>query len=586
MENNEKKKKINLGEFFKYLKFTYRYVKSQKKYLFLMFFVCIFSTGVSVLVPVLSAQELVKLTDNLWTELFIVIAAIFGLEMLRNTLRNINNFCCNKFYYEVRKNMQVDLVRETLRITTDNLNKNSSGVFIERINNDTDNTTDIFLFLTDYTTEIIGDIGIFISVFFISKVMFFVYLVFIIVLFFFHKRSSQINYEFQKVLKKKREKLGGFTSEIVRGAKDIKILNAETSFIRKTRSLISEVNAQAYTTNRVRAKYRFINNSIWDVMDLVCSLVSVFMLMKGNLGLAAVLIIRNYQGRIMNISNLFETILEKIKSFELAASRIYGVLEGEEFEKEKFGRKTLKDIKGDIVFENVNFEYEEGNAILKQINFTVPANKTVAFVGRSGSGKSTIFNLISALYKTNTGTIYLDGIPINHLDKSSIRGNLSIISQSPYIYNLSIRENLQIIKADATEEEMIRACKMACLHEFIISLKDGYDTIVGEGGVTLSGGQKQRLAIARAFLLQTKIILFDEATSALDNETQANIQKAISNMKGEFTVLIIAHRLSTVSNADKIFVVDNGKIIDEGTQKELLKTSRTFKKLYETELES
>lgn len=256
------------------------------------------------------------------------------------------------------------------------------------------------------------------------------------------------------------------------------------------------------------------------------------------------------------------------------------------FIKKILARRKLKKLKGDIKFQNVKFSYDNDNVILSDMSFDIEANKTVAFVGRSGAGKSTIFNLISKLYDVNEGSIYLDDYNINTLDKDSIRGNLSIISQSPYIYNMSIRENLQIIKRDASEEEIVEACKMACLHEFITSLSDGYDTIVGEGGVTLSGGQKQRLAIARAFLLKTKIILFDEATSALDNETQMEITKAIENMKGDYTVLIIAHRLSTVMNADKIFVVDNGKIIDSGTREYLLKNSRTFKKLYKTELES
>lgn len=219
------------------------------------------------------------------------------------------------------------------------------------------------------------------------------------------------------------------------------------------------------------------------------------------------------------------------------------------------------------------------------MSFEVEANKTVAFVGKSGAGKTTIFNLISKLYDADSGEIILDKYNIKDLDRDSIRGNLSIISQNPYIYNMSIRENLQIIKTDATEKDIKKACKMACLHDFVMTLKDGYDTIVGEGGVTLSGGQKQRLAIARAFLLKTKIILFDEATSALDNETQKEITKAIENMKGDYTVLIIAHRLSTVQNADKIFVIDNGKVVDSGTRNYLLKNCKVFKKLYETELE-
>lgn len=176
-------------------------------------------------------------------------------------------------------------------------------------------------------------------------------------------------------------------------------------------------------------------------------------------------------------------------------------------------------------------------------------------------------------------------LDINNLDKDSIRGNLSVISQNAYIYNMSIIDNLKVVKMDATESEIKEACKLACLDDFINSLPEKYNTIVGEGGVTLSGGQKQRLAIARALLLKTKILLFDEATSALDNETQNKIQQAINNLKGDYTILIIAHRLSTVIDSNKIFVIDDGKVESEGNHEFLLKNSNVYKKLYKKESE-
>ena len=188
------------------------------------------------------------------------------------------------------------------------------------------------------------------------------------------------------------------------------------------------------------------------------------------------------------------------------------------------------------------------------------------------------------MYDVNSGTITIDGVNINELDKDSIRGNITIISQNPYIFNMSIRDNLKLVKSDLTEKAMKEACKIACLEDFINNLPNGYDTIIGEGGINLSGGQKQRLAIARALVQKTEIILFDEATSALDNETQRKIQEAINNMKNEYTILIIAHRLSTIINADRILYLDNGKIVTEGTHKELLKNCEEYKKLYESEI--
>lgn len=178
--------------------------------------------------------------------------------------------------------------------------------------------------------------------------------------------------------------------------------------------------------------------------------------------------------------------------------------------------------------------------------------------------------------------LFLDNNDINLLNKNSIRNNISLITQNPYLFNFSIIDNLKIVNDTATLDDIKRVCKRACIDDFIESLPDKYDTIIGEGGVTLSGGQKQRLAIARALLKKSEIILFDEATSALDNETQKYIKQAIDNIKGEKTVLIIAHRLSTIVDADKIIVVEEGKKVGEGTHKELLLNNKIYKQLYET----
>jgi len=199
-------------------------------------------------------------------------------------------------------------------------------------------------------------------------------------------------------------------------------------------------------------------------------------------------------------------------------------------------------------------------------------------------GKTTIFNLLCKLYEVKSGEILIENENINELNRDAIRGNITIINQEPYIFNLSIRDNLKLVKNDLTDSEMIEACKIACLNEFIQTLPNKYDTILGENGVVLSGGQKQRLAIARAFVQKTKIILFDEATSSLDNETQAEIQQAITNLKDEYTILIIAHRLSTIINCDKIMILEDGKINDSGTHEELLNRNNIYQTLYQTEI--
>ncbi len=578
----EEKKKLK--GFLGYLKKTYTFAKKDKKYLFFFLIGSILYCTISVIAPLLSARQIVSLTSELWKQLTFITFCILCIELLRNVVRYFNNCFMNRFFYSVKKNIQLEVARETLKLKMNTLNHNSSGLFIERINNDSDTLSDVFVVIIDYVTFILSNIGIFISIFFLNKIIFLIYLVFLLILFFGQKYAADKIQEKRKIMKKKKEETSGFISELVRGAQDIKILNAEESFLSKTDEKVKDLGEVSINAQKTRARFQIINGSIRDILDFLIIMVGIGFILHGELAVATMLIILSYRGNIMSISSNFENFLDNLKRFNLSAEKIFDVIENEKFPKETFGTKKLKKAKGNIEFKNVTFKYDAEQEVLKDVNFKIKPNETVSFVGKSGSGKSTIFSLIAGLYYPSGGQILIDGIPITELDKDSIRGNLSIISQNPYIFNMSIKENLQIIKEDLTEEEMVSACKMACLHDFILTLKNGYDTIVGESGVTLSGGQRQRLAIARALVQKTEIILFDEATSALDNETQAEIQKSIQNMQGEYTILIIAHRLSTVINSDRILLVDNGKIIASGTHQALLAKNKMYQNLYELEL--
>ncbi len=578
------KKEKKYKGFFTYLKKTYLFTKNNKKYLIFIVLGCFLYCVVSVLGPLLTARRIVALTSSLWHQLILITLAILLVELVLDFLRFCNNYFMNRFYIAIKNNIQFELTKETLKIDMHTLNNHSSGLFIERINEDTSNLADVFNTIVDYGTIILSNVGILISMFFLNKIIFLIYCLFLIILYFGHKYGANKIQEKNKIVKNAKEHTSGFISELVRGAKDIKILNAEDSFLKGASKRFDGLNDALYVRNRTRAHFRLLNDIIRDLLDFLIMIIGIFFIIKGQLEIAMMLIILEYRGRIMSISANFESIFEFIKTFNLSAEKIFDILEGDKFPKEVFGTKRLPKVAGNIEFKNVTFQYEDTQEVLKKISFKIKPNETVSFVGKSGSGKSTIFNLIVGLYYPQKGSILIDGIPITELDKDSIRGNLSIISQNPYIFNMSIRDNLKIIKEDITEKEMIEACKMACLHDFIMELKDGYDTIIGEGGVTLSGGQRQRLAIARALILKTEIILFDEATSALDNETQAEIQKSIKNMQGRYTILIIAHRLSTVINSDRILLVNNGKIIAEGKHQELLAKSKKYQALYESEL--
>lgn len=240
-------------------------------------------------------------------------------------------------------------------------------------------------------------------------------------------------------------------------------------------------------------------------------------------------------------------------------------------------------ITGNLRFEDVSFYYDEKVPILKGINFTLEEGRSIAIVGPSGAGKSTIINLIPRLYDVTGGRILLDGIDIRKLDLNFLRRNIGIVTQDTYLFNGTIRENLLYARFDATDEELIEACKKANIHDFIMAQPDGYDTVVGNRGLKLSGGEKQRISIARVILKDPAIMIFDEATSSLDSISESLIQDAIEPLIKGRTSIIIAHRLSTIMAVDEILVISGGRVVEQGTHHELVARGGVYTELYETQ---
>lgn len=271
----------------------------------------------------------------------------------------------------------------------------------------------------------------------------------------------------------------------------------------------------------------------------------------------------------------------------LAIERVVEILETEPTIFDKPNAVTLKGVKKSINFNHVYFEYKEGVPVLKDINLEVKAGTTVALVGNSGGGKTTIVNLIPRFYDVKSGSITIDKTDIRDISLESLRDNIAVVFQDNFLFAGTIRDNILLGKEDATEEEIATAVKMACLDEFINELENGLDTKIGERGSLLSGGQRQRLAIARAFIKNAPVVILDEATSALDNKAEAVVQRAIDNLMQDRTVFVIAHRLSTVQNADKIVVINDGEVIETGTHEELLQEENgAYKALYNAQFKA
>ena len=565
------------------LKKVYKYGRKYKKALIYQIICCIFFITFNIILPIITAKQLVYLTDSMFYQVFIASIMVLIINVMTNFFKVLLRRNTQKFFRGTTKDLQVALGKEILRIEISEIDKNSSGVFIQRISNDTDEMSRIFTMGMGHLNGLLTDIGIFVAVFIINKTVFLFYLVASIILTIFHlikvKKVGEKDIEFRK----QRDKTTGLTTELIRGVRDIKMLNAKQSFMNNLEDNINDLTYKQFKMRNIEMDLNCVIGILQSIFEFLIVILLIYLISKDVLIVANALVLFSYRNRLL--TNLMEKVgdlLTEFKSFNISCGRVFAILENKEFKKEQFGKKHLDNVKGTFEFENVTFGYND-NEVLKDISFKVNANETVAFVGKSGSGKTTIFSLLCKMYTANKGNIKIDGYNIDELDEDSIRDNITIISQNPYIFNMSIKDNLRLVKTDITDEEIKEACRLACLDEYIECLPDKYDTVVGEGGVTLSGGQRQRLAIARAFIQETEIILFDEATSALDNETQEKIQQAINNLKENYTILIIAHRLSTIINSDRILMIDEGKIVGEGTHSELLKNNKFYKKLYESE---
>lgn len=569
----------------KNLKKVYDYGKEYRKNLYAFTIITLLFIFVSVIYPMFTAKQLTALTNEDYKGLIIATLIVFGFDILNGIKTLVIKRNTQIFFRGVFKKLQLAVSKEILKIKVKELDNNSSGVFIERLNEDCKELSHIFTIGMGNVTSILTNIGIFAAVFIINKMVFFFYIFAASCIAYLNIVKVRAVNEKDKELRHKREENMGLTAELVRGVRDIKMLNASASFLNTLEKSINEVSEKVYAMRNTHMNYNFAITVVGSIFEVLLVIILIYLLINHSVTIALAIVLYSYRNNILgNLMHAVANLLEELKDFNLSCNRVFSLLESKEFKKEQFGSKHLEKVNGDFEFKDVVFGYNKDRTVLNKLSFNVKANETVGFVGKSGTGKTTIFNLLCKMYDIDDGEIKIDGYNIDTLDEDSIRGNITIISQNPYIFNMSIRDNLKLVKDDLTDKEMIEACKIACLDDFVNTLPNKYDTVIGEGGVTLSGGERQRLAIARAFIQKTEIILFDEATSALDNETQSKIATALNNLKREYTILIIAHRFSTIVNCDKIYYISNGKVIDSGTHSELLKTCNEYKHLYESEI--
>ena len=581
------KTKLRPKNFWRNLRRTARYTKSSRKYVIIYIAFGLVEIPVSVIIPMLAAQRILDLTSNHLDQLLYTSLVVCGIGLFQNILHYIDRCVYLKLFIQIMTKLRMELTREALKLEVREIDKATTGLFITRINGDANDVSFVLGEGISQITAVLTRVGVMGAIFVMNKYMFIYALITALVTYAIKRRGLKREYEIKRKTRKLEEKMTGLTSEMMRGVRDIKVLNAGTTVLSKMSERIDQANRGNFKEHSTRWRHWLVADFSETLFGFLFVVLAVVLLRHNLITIPVMVIIFNYRNEIISLIDNITWLIDYAEQFNLAADRVYEVIDNKVFDKEKFGNIGLDHLEGKIEFDQVSFSYDRDGRkrpVLNGISFTVHPNERVAFVGRSGAGKTTIFNLITRLYHADSGTIKLDGYDIESLTRDSIRDNMSIITQSPYIFNFSVKDNLLIAKPGASMREIRSVCQVACIDDYIMSLPEGYETMLGEGGVILSGGQRQRLAIARALLKKTEVILFDEATSALDNETQEQIQRAIGNLQGEYTILIVAHRLSTVIDSDRIFVVDKGKIVADGTHQELLRSCQFYHDLYRKDL--
>lgn len=511
----------------------------------------------------------------IWESIWILFYSLLSIP--RDTLYN---------YLEIKftKNVSKDLYHKVSSLPAIAFEKMGIGEIINRVYTDPDRVMELLRSLIRLICKSLVVIFVIVMCFSISIVLGLEVVIFGFIMGFISYKFFPKIKNTQSEIKKDSDEYVRCATENVTGIREIKALGIKK---RMEKIMFYKIDSLFNKTKRIKryeVAYYNINNFIYFLLQFIILASCGYFVVQGKIAYSIFIVIESYIWRIDDVVESLSDFGVNYNKIKVSLTRIDEIINNKLYSDEKFGKKKLDNIKGIIEFKNVSFRYnDEEDNVLRNLNLRINPNKKIAIVGKSGNGKSTLFNLLLRYFDSSEGIISIDGVNIKNLTEESLRNNISIIRQAPFLFNMSIVDNLRLVKEDASLDEIKDVCRRAYIDEYIEGLPNGYDTIIGEGGINLSGGQKQRLAIARTLLINTKIILFDEATSALDNKSQEYIKRTIDDLVKDHTVIIVAHRLSTISDADVINVIDKGQLVASGSHDSLLKESSVYRELYSTE---
>ncbi|KZM54516.1 ABC transporter ATP-binding protein [Aeribacillus pallidus] len=571
-ESKVKKSSSKVKDWKGTLKRIWGYMSDQKVLFFFVLLMVFISTVLTILGPFLVGKGIdiyiVEKSGNHFFFFFVVLVLIHALHSLSIWLQNI-------WMIKVAQNtvykMRSDLFRQFHLLPISFFDQKKTGELMSRMTNDVENVSSTLnssvIQISSSVLTLIGVISVMLWMSpFLTIITLIVVPLLVVGMKWITRRTGQLFKEQQRSL----GELNGYIEETITGQRIVKTFSQENrvmhEFLEKNERL-RRSSFWAQTISGFIPKLMHVLNNL--SFTLIAGFGGIFAL-KGWITIGTIVVFAEYARQftrpLNDLANQFNTLLSAVAG----AERVFDLLD-EQAEEADFGEYVQSaNIKGDIVFDRVSFSYGEERQTIKNISFHVSPGETVALVGATGAGKTTIINLLARFYEVNEGRILIDGKDISKLRRSELRQAMGFVLQDPFLFHTTIRENIRYGRLDATDEEVEEAAKLANAHSFIKNLPDQYDTIINEGGTSISQGQKQLLSIARAILKNPSILLLDEATSSIDTVTELKIQEALERLMKGRTSFVIAHRLNTIKKADQIFVIQDGRIAEKGSHDELL----------------
>jgi len=565
------------------IKFIWKYLKEYKmKYLFGTMLI-ILGSLLGVLSGYLNGLSVEKITALEYRIAIIALLIYFICNIIQSLFRKVSNIIFQKTSNNVMEKITYNVFEKIGLLPARAFEEKTSGELINRVTSDSTNIVSNLNQLVWTLSDIIAVFVITIYILVNSWIIFLIILLYLIIFYFFTKKYLPKLKENQKLIKKDVDDTTSKVNEAIRGVREIRALGIREKINKRVKIDIINVfkkrNKTIDFTENYYATIRLMNA----VLEFIVFIGCIILLLNGQINLTFFIAMTWYIYRFMHLVESFTSVGTSLQTLIVSAERILEILNNSLYKDIKYGNINKK-VEGNIIFKNINFKYSDNEPdVLKNFNLEISKNKVIALVGKSGGGKTTIFNLLLRYFDTYEGEILIDGINIKDFTEKSLQNNIAVIRQDPFLFNLTILENFKILDEKVTLKKIREYCKLAEIDDYIMSLPNKYDTLIGEGGINLSGGQKQRLSIARALMKESKILLLDEATSALDNVNQEKIKKVIMNLSKDHTIIVIAHRLSTIIDADLICCMQEGKIKISGKHNELMIKSKEYMSLYKND---